>query len=206
MKKLLSVSMIWLIGQFAVAQTSPPALTKVQQRLIELLTPGAKAPIAALPSGLPPRVTPRSLENPNVPLTSTELPPPAPPKLSGKPVQPRALPEDTPLVRNFNQPDSPQAVALPSEPLLRLWSPDVNEPLPLPILGSQVRDRASLADPSLEASVAASQAKLNPARTDPVPFQPQNLPDPFEHHQAVRLRNPPDEAPQPPLSLRPLGR
>src|SRR5262245_29986976 len=108
MKKLLSASMIWLVGQSAVAQTSPPALTKVQQRLIELLTPGAKAPIAAIPSGLPPRATPRSLENPDAPLKSTEFPPPSPPKLISKPVQPRALPEDTPLVRNFNQPEAPQ--------------------------------------------------------------------------------------------------
>jgi hypothetical protein len=206
MKKLLWLFTIWLVGQFAVAQISPPALTKVQQRLIELLTPGAKVPIAAMVSGLPPRATPRSLENPDAPLKSTEFPPPAPPKLSGKPVQPRALPEDTSLVRNFNQPEAPQAVALPSAPLLRLWSPDVNEALPLPILGSHIRDRASLADPSLEASVAATQTKLNPARTDPVPFRPLNVPDPFEHHQAVRLRNPLDESPQPPLSLRPLGR
>src|SRR5262249_34710344 len=154
MKKLLSISMIWLVGQSAVAQTSPPALAKAQQRLIELLTPGAKAPVTAIPSGLPPRATPRSLENPDVPLKSTELPAPAPPKSSGKPVQPRALPKETPLVRNFSPPDAPQAVALPNAPLLRLWSPDVNDPLPLPILGNHVRDRASFADPSLEASVA----------------------------------------------------
>src|SRR5262245_1200299 len=139
MQRLLWLGTIWLVGQFAVAQTSPPALTKVQQRLIELLAPGAQSPVAAVPSGLPPRATPRSLENPSVPLKSTELPPPAPPKLSGKPVQPRALPEDLPLVRNFNQPEVPQAVALPNAPLLRLWSPDVNEPLPLPILGNHVR-------------------------------------------------------------------
>jgi len=206
MKRLLWLGTIWLVGQSAVAQTSPPALTKAQQRLIELLAPGAKAPIAAIPSGLPPRAAPRSLENPDAPLKSTEFPPPAPPKVAGKPVQPRVLPEETPLVRNFNQPEAPQVVALPTAPLLRLWSPDVNEPLPLPILGNHVRDRASLADPSLEASVAATQAKLNPARIDPVPFQPQNLPDPFEHHQAVRLRNPLDESSQPPLSLRPLGK
>jgi hypothetical protein len=76
----------------------------------------------------------------------------------------------------------------------------------LPILSTGVRDRASLGDISLEASVAAAQAKLTPARSQTVPFQPQNLPDPFENSRAVRFRTPPDELAQPPLSLQPLGR
>jgi hypothetical protein len=202
--KLMNVTLILTL--FFTAQAPSPALGKAQQRLAELLAPGGQPAREMLTSNLPPRKAARSLENPDLPLQSAPLPPPAPPKAEGKQVKPRPLPEDTPLVRVFNQPEAPQAVRMPDGPLVRLWSPDVNEPLPLPILGTGVRDRASLADPSLEASVAAAQAKLNPARTKPVPFQAQNLPDPFEHSQTVRLRNPPEEVAEPPLSLRPLGR
>ncbi|GEM_PF-3941820 len=206
MNRIIALSLVGLMSQVLAAQAPSTALTKIEQRLAELLTPGAKASRDTLTSQLPPRKALTSLEKPEPPLKSAQLPPPAPPKPDAKPVRPRTLPEEAPLARNFSQPEAPQAINLIAGPLVRLWSPDVNEPLPLPILGTGVRDRASLADPSLEASVAATQAKLSPARTQTVPFQPQNLPDPFEHSQTVRLRNPLDELPTPPLSLRPLGR
>ena len=206
MNRIVALSLAWFVSQQFGAQAPNTALSKVEQRLAELLAPGAKASRETPMSALPPRKPLQSLEKPELPLQSAQLPPPPLPKPDAKPVRPRTLPEEAPLVRIFNQPETPQAISLPAGPLVRLWSPDVNEPLPLPILGAAVRDRGSLADPSLEASVAATQAKLNPARTQAVPFQPQNLPDPFEHRQTVRLRQALDELPAPPLSLRPLGR
>lgn len=195
-----------LICQLSQAQPPKTARERVEQRLAELLTPGGNVNAPPAAPNPPPRKPSRHLDNPEVPLSSFTILPPAPPKQEAKPVRPRTLPEGTPLAHLFNQPEVPQAVSLPAQSLIRLWSWNVNEPLPLPILGTGVRDRASLADPSLDASVAAAQAKLEPARTQPVPFQAANLPDPFEHAQAIRLRNPLDESPEPPLSMAPLGR
>jgi hypothetical protein len=183
------------------------SVTSTPSGLAEILLPGGgKANGSGPVPMLPARKTPTQIERPVLPLTSGQVLPPAPPKPDARIVRPRILPEELPLVRNFSQPAVPEATTMPTEALVRLWSWDVNEPLPLPILGTGHRDRASLDDPSLTASVAATLAKHHPERIQPVPFQAVNLPDPFEHTHAIRLRNPPDELPDPPLSLLPLGR
>jgi hypothetical protein len=206
MKKVLIIGLLLFAGEECCAQAPTSTVAKVEQRLAELLAPASKAsePLAA--PTLPPRKLPVFLERPEVPLQAADLPPPAPPQTPGRPVKPRTVPEDAPLARHFSQPEAPQMLVWPTQPLLRLWSADVNEPLPLPILGTGVRDRASLDDPSVEASVVAAQATLTPARTQPVPFQPMNLPDPYEHRHTMRLRTPVDEVPAPPLSLSVPGR
>jgi hypothetical protein len=76
--------------------------------------------------------------------------------------------------------------------------PSAIKPAGLPILAQPVKDRAPLLDPTLETSIAAALAKINLNRANPAPFQPINLPDPFEHSQAIRLRYPPEELPTPP--------
>lgn len=195
-----------LICQLSLAQPPKTARERVEQRLADLLTPRGIVDAPPAAPNPPPRKPSRDLDHPEAPLASVSVLPPVPPKPEAKLVRPRMLPEETPLVCAFHHPEAPQAVSLPVQPLVRLWSWDVNEPLPLPILGTGVRDRASLADPSLEASVAAAQAKLAPTRTQPAPFQAANLPDPFEHAQAIRLRTPIDEAAAPPLSVNPLGK
>src|SRR4051812_13632319 len=86
-----------------------------------------------------------------------------------------------------------------SAPQVRLLSVDVAGPIPLPILARPLKDRASLTDPTLEASTAAALSKVTLSRAVPAPFQPINLPDPFEHSQAIRLRYPPGELPMPPF-------
>jgi hypothetical protein len=205
MKSIAAVTLLILVACQLRAQ-APAAVSKAEQRLAQLLAPSSRVSDAAVEVAKSPPVAARRLERPELPLRSAPLPAPAPPKPESKPVQPRTLPEDPPLVRRFTEPEPPHAVEVPSQPLVRLWSPDVNEPLPLPILGKNVPDRASLGDPSLDASIAAAQAKLQPARSQPVPFQAMNLPEPFEHVRAVRLRVPLEEAPQPPLTLDTLGR
>ena len=96
------------------------------------------------------------------------------------------------------QPKVPKDVALPTKPLIRLPSVDVSTPLPIPILATPVKDRASLGDPAFDASLAAALKRLKPSRDRPVPFEPLNLPDPFEHVRTGQLRNPPAEDPMPP--------
>lgn len=206
MKTPLTVAIVTLIAQSLAAQDPLPARAKVEQRLAELLLPGSKGNGPTPASSLPPRKGPAQVERPELPLASGPVLPPAPPKPVAKTARPRTPPEDLPLVRSFTQPEAPEAVAMPTEPLVRLWSWDVNEPTPLPVLGTGLRDRASLDDPSFSASVAATLARHKPERTQPVPFQAHNLPDPFEHTQAVRLRMPPDELPDPPLNVSPIAR
>jgi hypothetical protein len=135
-----------------------------------------------------------SLENPSpsLPLSQTQ---PRPVKLE-KPLpalQPNPVRDGLPLEDYRGSPRLPQVMALAAGPRTRLPSPDVNKPLPLPILASQVLDRASLDDPTGDASLAAALA-LSPApKTTPAAFSRRSLPDPFEHRDTVKLRKPPAE-------------
>ena len=58
--------------------------------------------------------------------------------------------------------------------------------------------RRAIQEKSLETSQAAALSPVRPRRTQPVPFAPLNLPDPFEHIRYGGLRNPPEESDQPP--------
>jgi hypothetical protein len=113
------------------------------------------------------------------------------------------LPEEYPLGGYRADPPAPRRQELPAAGLLRLPAPDLNEPVPLPILARPVPDRAPLTDPTPEISRAAVLAAPVPVRTTPAPFVRLALPDPFEHAQTVRLRTPPEEDPQPPLAVAP---
>jgi hypothetical protein len=181
------------------------AQDKASERLSKLLAPrgleNRQPDVAPGPS----RFTPRSMPLPDAPLPKVDAPPPELPRPTAKPVQPRPASEDAPLVRSLGRSEPPPPLALPVQPMVRLWSPDSAAPLPLPIVGTAVRDRAPLDDPTLTASVAAVQAKVSVGRGQPVPFEPHNLPNPFEHAEAVRLRQPVAESPMPPLTLKPLG-
>ncbi len=136
------------------------------------------------------------LENPDVPSPAATVSPPASillEKSRGKPVRPTLLEGEAPLSRQRIEVDPPAAVKLPAAPKMAWPSPDINQPIPLPILARPVVDRASLDDPSGDASQAAALASTIPDRTTPAPFLRLNLPDPFEHRNTVRLRTPPPE-------------
>jgi hypothetical protein len=179
---------LMIAGWWAMQGAAQPSATEqAQQRLQALVQPGR--PSEEPRSGnSPARMTTQPLRLPEAPLPKANPAPPALPRPAAKVSSPRPPREDSPLAHSFGQPEPPQVMQLPSEPLVRLWQPDVQEPVPLPILGTAVRDRASLADPSLEASVAATQRPVAVSRVQPVPFQPMNLPNPFEHAEAVRLQ------------------
>ncbi len=125
-------------------------------------------------------------------------------KSAGKPFQPGPLPAELPLSRYRDNPSPPRREELPSLGLVHLPSADVNRPVALPTLARPQPDRAPLTDPAADVSVAAVLAAPVPVREAPAPFVRLNLPDPFEHAQAVRLHAPPDEDPAPPLvTIRP---
>src|SRR2546421_39995 len=94
--------------------------------------------------------------------------------------EPTPFPPFVSPARAPGEPVLPEAVELPTGPLVRLPSVDARETIPLPILAQPQRDRASLADPTIEASMAAALGEITPHRLLPVPFAPLNLPDPFE--------------------------
>jgi hypothetical protein len=154
---------------------------------------------------------PSKVENPDVPLPAATVSRPATIPLEkgrGKPVRPTLLEGDAPLLRQRIEVDQPAIVKLPAAPKVAWPSPDINEPIPLPILARPVADRAGLDDPSGEVSQAAALASNVPERTTTAPFLRLNLPDPFEHRNTVRLRTPapeirlPADQDRPPADLR----
>jgi hypothetical protein len=89
---------------------------------------------------------------------------------------------------------------------VRLPAADLDRPAPLPFLAQAQPDRAPLTDPTGEATLKAALAAPAPERTAPAPFLRLNLPDPFEHRNAVKLRTPPEDEPAPALAVAAPGR
>jgi hypothetical protein len=106
--------------------------------------------------------------------------------------RPRLAGEAPPLEWARFSPRAPARQELPSAARVRLPSPDLSRPLPLPVLAQPLPDRAPVTDPTAEASRSAALAgKVPPAAL--APFLRLNLPDPFEHRHEIRLRKPPKE-------------
>ncbi len=142
-----------------------------------------------------------SLEDPLVPLPPLSGGTPRPPESSaGKALRPGPVAEELPLSRYRNDPNAPHRPELPSLGTVRLPPIDLDAPVPLPILAVPQPDRAALTDPAPGLSAAAVLAEAIPLRTAPAPFVRLNLPDPFEHSQAIRLRNLFEEEPTPPIT------
>jgi hypothetical protein len=81
----------------------------------------------------------------------------------------------------------------------------VDQPIRLPVLAVPVPDRASLDDPTRDASLEAALVASPPDRSGPAPFLPPGASDPFENRETVKVRIPPAEEttpvgarPQPP--------
>jgi hypothetical protein len=170
--------------------------------LAEKLRPSDQMPPLADEKRIDPKRQPgpATLENPELRLPAATVGQPASIPLEkgrSKPVRPTLLGGEAPLSRQRIEVDPPVAVKLPAAPKIAWPSPDINQPIPLPILARPVVDRASLDDPSGDASQAAALASTVPDRTTPAPF---------EHRNAVRLRTPPTEITLPTDALRPPGR
>lgn len=141
-----------------------------------------------------PMPTPRYLERPElpVPAVSPELPS-LPLPTSAVAVRPHPLAEEPPLSRSFELPVAPGAEELPAGARVRLPGVDIDQPVPLPLLGQQQPEPLAGMDPTAEFSQAAALAAPLPDRVNPAPFLRLNLPDPFEHSHTVQLRQPPVE-------------
>ncbi|MCC6417554.1 MAG: hypothetical protein IT429_04830 [Gemmataceae bacterium] len=170
----------------------------------ELLRPSEQEFLDETRKGKGPRRLPGMavLEQPAVPLPA--LPSTLPRLLessTGQGTRPGAIPEESPLARDRSVPTLPQRVALPADPPVRLPTRDISQPAPLPILATPQPDRFPLIGPAPEVSAAATLAQPIPVRTEPAPFVRLNLPDPFEHAQTARLRQPVQEEPTPPVTV-----
>jgi hypothetical protein len=183
---------------------SPPQPKDRAASLVaNFLRPSEEA-FAARPTGRHGPRGPQALEAPEVP------PEPyrgdvlrASANLRARPVRPHPLREELPLDLALAGRLMPERVALPAEGMAKLSAPDIEQPPPLPLLAGPQTDRASLTDPTAQASQEAALAGTLPVRTAPAPFERQNVPDPFENRQAVQVRTPPPERPAPPLLFPP---
>jgi hypothetical protein len=195
MRFALSLTTLALVSSAAFAQNPGKAL---QDKIAAMLDPTVKIEPGNLAGKPLERPMLDRLAYPAMKIPGSAATTPKPPTISMKPVRPSLAPEGAPLSHARSEPVPPVALVLPEQPLLRLPSIDLERPLPVPLLAVQVRDRTSLADPSLEASVAAALAPQRPVRTQPVPFAPLNLPDPFELQTQVKPRTTLEESSQPP--------
>jgi hypothetical protein len=190
-----------LTGQSHQPDEKAPAEDRAAKLVADALRPSDK--VATLPwrndGGQRRMPAPAIVEQPELP-----LPPgpgerlPLPVVTSTKPGRPYPLTEEVQLPQDHARLALPERPRLAAGPLVRLRGPDINQPVPLPNLATALPDRAPLTDPSAEASLAAALAQPLPVRTTPAPFVRLNLPDPFEHRQAVRLAAPPEEDASPP--------
>ena len=73
-----------------------------------------------------------------------------------------------------------------------------------PRLGKPLPDRAPIADPAKDISTAAVLKAPMPPRKGPFPYLAENLPDPFERWETVKLRRALKEEATPPIRFLPL--
>ncbi|MCI0642475.1 MAG: hypothetical protein L0Y72_03315 [Gemmataceae bacterium] len=193
----ISLALVLGTGQLWAQEPKPTAQQKAARRLADLLQPLAERNALSMMTGPMARLSPRDLDHPELAPPPLALVPPLLPAAPLSTVQPRHLVEGLPLAHFLASPLPPAPIELALLPLVRL--PAQGAPEPLPILAQPARDRASLGDATFEFSVAAALGAVQVRRAGPLPFAPFNLPDPFEHSQAVRLRIEVAEQPLPAL-------
>lgn len=192
----LFVACSW-ISAYAQEAEKPSALPVVQRRLAEVLDPGTSLPTLGIRKAPIPWARSALVEDPAAPVPVYQGTPLKVWPRSRKEFVPRMASAWAPLAEYLQTGPLPVEVQLPVTPLIRLIAVNSQETPPLPIFAQPTADRASLGDPTVEASQAAATPSYAPSRSQPVPFAPINLPDPFENERAGRLRNPPEESPMP---------
>jgi hypothetical protein len=199
MKKWTSICLVLVCSQNVVCaeEIKSKAQEKAAILLQELLSPAGKTDRYIAATSPLPRPVRRTLDELAVPMPLSVV---APPRLVLPPlksIRPQNPVEDAPLVYFRADPILPAPIQLATTPFVRFPSVDVEQPIPLPILAQPQKDRASLADPTLDASIAATSKPVAIPRLSPKAHPPINLPDPFELSQQVRLSQTPDELPVP---------
>jgi len=87
----------------------------------------------------------------------------------------------------------PEVQTMPTGPLLKLTSVDVNKPIGLSPMAQPLSGREPNTDPTKAASGDAAIKASMPVRTTPAPFVPESLPDPFENEATVKKLAPPSD-------------
>lgn len=194
-----SLTCCMLLGSLASAQEPSTANARAERRLAELLTPGGRMNTTGMRAKPLSTAGPRWIEEPSTPIAIYQGLPPRVTNPPQKVVVPRSAAEGPALIGYRADPALPVAVVMPALPAARQAGVDASTPIPLPTLARPQKDRASLADPTNESSLAAVLQPFTPTRTTPVPFAPLNLPDPFENQRVGQLPNPPAESATPPV-------
>jgi hypothetical protein len=137
----------------------------------------------------------RSLELPEVPLLPSQAGPATLPGPTAPPaLKPGQSAEATPLTTTAaSRPAMPSLSPLATGMLVRIDSASVEKAVAVPVLARPVPDRASLDDPTRDASLVAALSAEPPTRPGPAPFVKLGTPDPFENREVVRLRALPPE-------------
>jgi hypothetical protein len=159
----------------------------------EALAPSEQEVARAGVTTIPQRNLAPELQEPTILPPSVQSPSHIVGAKAAKPARPALLDEPAPLFDQFDSPHLPGPAHLAVGPRVRTDSPDVNQPIPLPLLGLPALDRVSLDDPTMEISTATALARTPPLRATPAPFVRLVLPNPFENRETVRLRNVPEE-------------
>jgi hypothetical protein len=167
---------------------------QTDKRLAELLRPDVS--VAMLPGQPKMFAEPRPIL-PGIVLVKFQGQPLRPSFAAAKRVLPHDPAEPAPLVAYVAKVEVPREIVLQTGPLVALPSADSNVRAPVPILARPATDRAPLTDATLESSMAAVLRAAIPLRLLTVPFVPQNLPDPFELQNSIRMPNPLEEDFQP---------
>lgn len=164
--------------------------------LRELLGPGSQVSSDTRSRSEPrPRPVPVEVAHPELPTPLGQVELSRPPLNSrGTALLPPALPEGLPLAHFQADPTPAARQELRGGAPVRVPSPDVEQPPPLPLLGVLTADRIPVDDPTTAESARAALAAESPVRVHPVPFTPRHLPDPFENGQTIQLRTIPAEA------------
>jgi hypothetical protein len=161
--------------------------------LAKVLPPSQAGGLAADRSRGPRRSTRQSLDAPALPLPPSMPDLPRLPASKRQPLRPRLTLEEG-LDDVASHSPLPQAPTLPGGERVRVASPDVNAPVPLPVLARPASDRAPVEDVTGEASTAAALAAPMPQRTTPAPFLKLTVPDPYEHRRPLGLPLPAERA------------
>jgi hypothetical protein len=158
------------------------------KNLAPVVPPPMRAEVPIVPKE---RKLPAFLDAPAPALPDPTSAPPRLPLSPVKEVRPSALPDRVPADLGGSLPQLPTRAELPTGPLTRQQGLDVTKPADLPMLSSRpVPDRAPLTDPTIEFTAQSVISPTLPLRTEPTPFIRINLPDPFEHADAAKVRTP----------------
>jgi hypothetical protein len=164
--------------------------------LPRVVTPAPPPPLPVERFGRAPldRPMPEKIASPEPTVrVAPAVPPVLPARVAG--LRPTAPPERVPVSLGAGAEAAPQKPTLPETPGVKAKAPDVNQPPPLPALGRQTADRASLDDPTAESANAAIVSRPAGMPWVVAGFLRLVLPDPFELGEQVKPKVPPPAEP-----------